>query len=55
MLNEKSKQLLVVLILKGLQQNVDIYEIDRSVTYKLRIFPYSEVKHGITAFKLTKG
>ena len=43
------------LVQRGIQENVDICQTDYSIIpCKLRIFPYSEVIHGSTAFKLTK-
>ena len=42
-------------ILRGMHKKVDICQIDYSIHSKLRIFSYSEVIHGNTTFKLTKG
>ena len=42
-------------VLRGIHRKVDIYQTDFSIHSKLRIFPYSEVKHENTTFKLTKG
>ena len=42
-------------ILRGMHKKVDIWQIDYSIHSKLRIFSYSEVIHGNTTFKLTKG
>ena len=41
-------------VLRGIHGEVDICQIDYSVHSKLRTFPYSEVIHGSTTFKLTK-
>ena len=41
--------------LKGIHGNVDIYQTDFKIHSKLRNFPYSDVTHGSTTFKLTKG
>ena len=41
-------------VLRGIHGKVDICQNDYSIHSKLRIFPYSEVIHGSTTFKLTK-
>ena len=43
------------MVLRGIQGKADICQIDYSIHSKLRIFPYPEVIHGSTTFKLTKG
>ena len=45
----------LTVILKGIDGKVDICQTDYSIHSKLNNFPYSEVIHGSTAFKLTKG
>ena len=45
----------LTVILKGIHRKVDICQTDYSIHSKLNNFPYSEVTHGSTAFKLTKG
>ena len=40
--------------LTGIHETVDICQTDYSILSKLRIFPYCEVMHGGTTFKLTK-
>ena len=43
-------------VLRGVHWKVDICQTDYySIHSKLRIFPYSEVMHGSSTFKLTKG
>ena len=42
-------------VLSGIHKMVDICQTDDSIHSKLRIFPYSEVIHGNTIFKLTEG
>ena len=42
-------------VLRGKHGTVDICQTDYSIHSKLRIFPYSEVLHGSTPFKLTEG
>ena len=44
-----------VVVLRKIHRKVDIYQTDHSIHSKLRIFPCSDVMHGSTAFKLTKG
>ena len=42
-------------VLIGIHGKVDICQTDYSIHSKQRIFPYSNVIHGSTTFKLTKG
>ena len=42
-------------VLRGIHGKVDICQTDYSIHSKQRIFPYSNVIHGSTTFKLTKG
>ena len=42
-------------ILGGIRRKVDICQTDYSIHSKQRIFPYSNVIHGSTTFKLTEG
>ena len=42
-------------VLRGIHRKVDIYQTDYSIHSKQRIFSYSNVIHGSTTFKLTKG
>ena len=41
-------------ILGGIRRKVDICQTDYSIHSKQRIFPYSNVIHGSTTFKLTR-
>ena len=43
------------MVLRRIHGKVDIYQINYGIHSKLRLFPYSEVIHGSTTFKLTKG
>ena len=42
------------MVLRGIDEKVDICATDHSIHFKLRNFPYSEVIHASTTFKLTK-
>ena len=42
-------------VLRGIQRMVDVCQTDYGIHSKLRIFPCSNVIHGSTTFKLTKG
>ena len=44
-----------VVVLRGIHRKVDICQTDYSIHSKQRIFPYSNVIHGSTTFKLTEG
>ena len=41
--------------LRGIHRNVDICQNDYKIPSKPELFPYSEVIHESTKFKLTKG
>ena len=43
------------MVLRGIHDKIDICQTDHSIHSKLRIFSYSEIFHGNTTFKLTKG
>ena len=42
-------------VLRGIHWKIGICQTDYNIHSKLRIFPYSEVIHGSTTFKLMKG
>ena len=44
-----------VVVLRMIHRKVDICQTDNSIHSELRIFPYSDVIHGSTRFKLMKG
>ena len=44
-----------VVVLRGIHGKVDICQTYYSIHSKQRLFPYSNVIHGSTTFKLTKG
>ena len=43
------------MVLRGIHGKVDICQTDYSIHSKQRLFPYSNVIHGNTILKLTKG
>ena len=43
------------LVLRGMYGNIDVCQTDYSIPSKLEFSPYSEIIHGSTTFKLTKG
>ena len=44
-----------VMVIRGVLRKFDIFQNDYSIHSELRIFPYSDIIHGSTTFKLTKG